>query len=130
MVTNNSIYINDTFNANPDGIFSILEYMKIFKGKKILVLTPLIELGDVSEEVHKKLAKEMAKKCDLVLLTNSNYYPVILQSAKEENAVKKFKLMGTKDLGLIKSMLTSGSVICFVGKESKKFLDALTLFNN
>mgnify|MGYP001558311664 FL=1 len=64
--------VDDAFNANPDGVVAAVEYMKIFKGKKILVLTPLIELGEEAEKIHERLGKEVTKVCDLVLLTNFN----------------------------------------------------------
>ena len=33
---NGMTLVDDTFNANPDGVLAAINYMKIFKGKKIL----------------------------------------------------------------------------------------------
>src|SRR3990172_37838 len=62
------------------------DYIKIYKGKKILVLEPLIELGKNAENDHIKLGQEIGKVCDFLFLTNDNYYKSIRSRIK--NGVK------------------------------------------
>lgn len=125
-ISGKSIIINDTFNANPNGITTILDYMKIFKGKKILVLTPLIELGPEAFRIHEYLGRKMADICDLILLTNSNYLKEITKMENVSLDRKKFKVVGTLEgKEIIEKNISKESIICFEGKEAKKIMDEL-----
>lgn len=44
--------IDDSYNANPDGVIFAIEYMSRFKGRKILVLGSMLELGVYSKKEH------------------------------------------------------------------------------
>lgn len=99
--------IDDTFNSNPDGVVAALEYLSLFKGKKYLVLTPLIELGKEAESIHRLIGERVFKLCDKVYLTNSNYYDCFRGNAEI--------LKGGK--------LPSDGVILFEGKEAGKILE-------
>ncbi|MBI4137208.1 hypothetical protein HY469_04055, partial [Candidatus Roizmanbacteria bacterium] len=70
----NVIYINDTFNANPDAVYAALNYIKRKKGTKVLVLQPLIELGRYADAVHEKIGEMAADICDHIILTNINWH--------------------------------------------------------
>ena len=107
--------VNDTFNTNPDGVIAALEYMKVYPGKKILVLTPMIELGKFAKEAHRKVAKLAAEVCDLVILTNKNYY--------REFKGKVWVGGGEKAVKKIREMLDKDGVAVFEGKETVKILE-------
>ncbi|RAP38772.1 hypothetical protein DID80_02325 [Candidatus Marinamargulisbacteria bacterium SCGC AAA071-K20] len=44
--------IDDTYNANPDGVRFALEYLATFKARKIMVLGDMKELGSTSKKEH------------------------------------------------------------------------------
>lgn len=71
---NGAIIVDDTLNANPQAVLVALSYMKIYKGKKVLILSPIIELGKNARLIHYDLAKEIGKICDILFLTNMNFY--------------------------------------------------------
>ncbi len=128
--TNNSIFIDDTFNANSDGVSAVLDYMKLFKGKRILVLTPLIELGNEAKAIHKKLSKKSIEICDLILLTNSNYGEIFLSEAAAGNVHEKVKVVNTNSaIELIRKEADEGGIVVFEGKEAEKILKQLTINN-
>ncbi len=52
---NNITLVDDTYNANPDGVIYALQFIKRFKGRKILVLGDMLELGKDSESEHQKI---------------------------------------------------------------------------
>ena len=115
--------VDDTFNANPDGVLAVVDYMKIFKGKKILVLTPLIELGGGAEKIHERLGKETAKVCDLVLLTNYNYHQAIISGAQKVSGETKIQIANPADgESLIRENVGKDGIVVFEGKESAKLL--------
>ncbi len=46
------VLIDDTYNANPDGVEYALQYLKRFSGRKILVLGDMLELGSYTSQAH------------------------------------------------------------------------------
>ncbi len=65
--------IDSTYSANPDGVIADLEYLKLFQGKKIIVMPCLIELGEAGESVHAKIGKKISEICDLGIVTTKEY---------------------------------------------------------
>lgn len=114
---NNNILIDDTFNANPDGVYVALDYLKDFSKKKVLVLQPLIELGKYAGVIHEKIGIEAAEICDQVILTNTNFNKYFLKGF----------IRGGGNLANISyypySLRFNDSVVLFEGKEATKLLD-------
>ncbi len=106
----NLYLIDNTFNSNPDGVYAALEYLRTFKGTKILVLQPLIELGKYTSEIHRKIGEKAAEICDFIIVTNKNFYDDLKRGVKNKKISH----------GNI-PQITEG-VILFQGKETEKFL--------
>lgn len=89
LVTSNlpSVIVDDTFSANPDSIISVLNYMETYKGKKILVLYPMIELGGNGAKEHFELGKQIGRVCDYLFLTNRNFYREITAGIEESRGL-------------------------------------------
>lgn len=75
--------IDATYSANPDGVLAALEYLKTWPGKKILVMPCLIELGQASGEVHKRIGKKIGEICDLAIITTRDRLKELRQGAHE-----------------------------------------------
>lgn len=60
--------IDDAYNSNPIGFKSALLKLKEFSGRKILITPGMVELGERSQEEHRKIAGLIAKICDYVIL--------------------------------------------------------------
>ena len=83
---NRMILIDDTFNANPDGVYTMMQYLKSLNKKKIVVLTPLIELGSQAKEIHQKIGRLAKSNIDLLILTNTNHqYDILKGIGNEKN---------------------------------------------
>jgi UDP-N-acetylmuramyl pentapeptide synthase len=65
--------IDDSHPTDPLSVRSSLEYMRIYNGKKILVLTPMTTIDKQTASDHYALAKEIATTCDYLFLTNRHY---------------------------------------------------------
>lgn len=119
--------VDDTFNANPDGVIATVDYMSGFKGKKILVLTPLIELGEEAEKIHERLGAEIGKICDLILLTNLNHSKAFISGAQTLSGVTKIQIVNTNvGTRLIQDNIDKNGVVVFEGKEAGRILHKLT----
>jgi len=76
--------IDSTYSANPDGVLSHLEYLKIWPNKKIIVMPCLIELGPASKEVHQRIGQKIAEVCDLAIITTKERFKEIKEIAGDK----------------------------------------------
>jgi len=105
---NNLNIIEATYSANPAGVISHLEYLKIWPGKKIIIMPCLIELGQSSKEVHKKIGQKINEVCDLAIITTRDRFKEI----KETTGAKAIFLEKPKEiLEKIKSFCQEDDVI-------------------
>lgn len=104
--------IDATYSANPNGVISHLEYLKLWRGKKVIVMPCLIELGEASERVHKNISQKIREICDLAIITTKECFPFLKKEAKEkviflqdsEKIFKKIKkYSGKEDIILLES---------------------------
>lgn len=62
--------INDCYNANPDSTSAAIEVLKDMpcKGRRVLILGDMLELGDYSEAGHRKVGEKAAEsKIDILI---------------------------------------------------------------
>lgn len=109
--------IDDTFNVNSQAVLAALDYLKLYRGNRIMVLTPLIELGTKASQVHLKLGRAIGQVCDYLILTNNNYFQDISLGVKETGKTKIIK-----GLNELPPDLKNDSIIVFEGKEARKYV--------
>ena len=80
--------IDDAYNANPDGTKMALDVLYNMPGKKIVISSGMIELGDQSYELNKELGKYM-KNCDEVILLGKDLTKPIYDGLMEIKYNKK-----------------------------------------
>ncbi len=80
---------NDAYNANPQSMIAALQTFANFsaKGKKIVVLGDMLELGEKSVELHKKVGETFPNGIDIII-TFGQYAHYIAEQAKLNNKVK------------------------------------------
>jgi len=78
---NNLNLLDATYSANPTVVISHLEYLKLWPGKKIIIMPCLIELGKASKEVHEKIGEKIAEVCDLAIVTTRDRVGEIKEGA-------------------------------------------------
>lgn len=123
------VIIDDTFNASPHAVKAVLEYMKIYKNKKILVLQPMIELGKMAKDEHYLLGKIVSNICDFLLLTNYNFYKEILKGILDQKGKCRVVVGSSSKLAaLLQSTAKKGDVVVFEGKESALVLEKFHSF--
>jgi UDP-N-acetylmuramoyl-tripeptide--D-alanyl-D-alanine ligase len=120
------ILLDDTSNTNPESVFAALEYMKLFRKKKIVVMQTMTELGKEANAMHKKIARQIAEQCETLFITNSDYLKLITTTVeKSRTNCKIYHLSKEKIVEYINENTKKGDIILFEGYESKEVLELL-----
>ena len=123
---NGTIFINDTFNNNPDAARAAIKYLSLAKGNKILVFQPMIELGKYANESHRQVGEYAAKYCDWIFLTNNNFYHYFQEGVTQVNPQMKASVLPLKEIAAqIKSIIKPEDMVIFKGKEAENVLKIL-----
>lgn len=117
--------IDDTFNASPESVAAAISYLNLSSKRKILVMSPLIELGKNSKLRHREIG-EKAAGIDILLLTNKNNLAEIQEGienmkAKTHIIVGSYTYLAEK----LRSLMQKGDTIVFEGKEAGIVLQKL-----
>jgi len=120
--------IDSTYSANPDGVIADLDYLKIYPGKKVIVMPSLIELGKTAKEVHYSIGAKIAQICQLAIITNSDHYEDIKNGAiakgmKEESIL----LIGDANLifGKVKTFCKEDDTILLEGRINESIISRI-----
>ena len=120
----NSVFIDDSYSANPDGVIAALDFLnETYQDyKKIIVFPGIIELGEKSEEVHRKLFNKIDEVCNIAYILNTKQQKI--------DSKNKCKFVFEKDFGkvasILKKELSENTVVLFesrgAGVVMNKFL--------
>lgn len=70
---NGTTLIDDAYSSNVDGFKEALSLLGRFSGRPRVLVTPgIVELGEKTLEIHKKLGEFCVGKCDMVLLVGKS----------------------------------------------------------
>jgi len=72
--------IDDSHNANLDGVLNALNLVQQFHLPSIIALDEIMELGDKAEDAHKKVAQAVAKLAPKAVVLLGKSYPDIIRS--------------------------------------------------
>jgi UDP-N-acetylmuramoyl-tripeptide--D-alanyl-D-alanine ligase len=111
--------ISSTYSANPDGVLAHLDYLKLWPGKKAIVMPCLIELGQSSKDVHYRIGQKIAEVCDLAVIATKDRLGEVRKGAvaagmKKENIV--FAERPSDAEKKIKEVIVRGDTILLEGR--------------
>lgn len=112
---NNVWVIDDSYNGNFDGIISGLAVLRRSYGRRIVLTPGLVELGEKTEEIHKKIGRLYAtEKVDLILLIKSKAVEFIVKGLKENN-FSNYKIYDSTEEAhaYLPNIIQSGDTIIF-----------------
>jgi len=112
------IILNASYSANTAGVIADLEYLKLYSGKKVIVMPCLIELGKNSKEDHKKIGEKIAEVCDLAIVTTKECLGDIKEKAKQVIFLEN----PDEILEKLKEFNGSDDVILLEGRLSKEII--------
>lgn len=80
------ITLDDSYNGNPDGVSAVIAFLASLKDYRRFYVTPgLVEMGLRTEEIHKRIGKQLAKaSIEKVILIENSVTSYIEQGLKEE----------------------------------------------
>ncbi len=77
--SNGVVFIDDSYNGNPDGVKVAIDFLTSIDGRRRFYVTPgLVEMGNMTEIVHKKIGYMLAKaQIEKVVLVKNSVTPFI-----------------------------------------------------
>ena len=78
------IWIDDSYNGNPDGAAAAIEFLKTLQGRRRWYVTPgLVEMGSRKEEIHREMGRRLAEAgIEKVVLIRDSVTPFIEEGLK------------------------------------------------
>jgi UDP-N-acetylmuramoyl-tripeptide--D-alanyl-D-alanine ligase len=74
------MYIDDAYNANPQGARAALDTLALCEGMARVLLTPgMVELGEQEQELNRQMGEYAAARCDFAILVDPKRGPAIRQ---------------------------------------------------
>lgn len=111
------LLIDDTYNASLDSIKSSLEILVKEKGKrKIAIIGDVLELGSYSEDIHRKIGKELLSN-NLDVIVTIGKETIYTDNYLEEHDFSNKYHFDNEIISreIIKSLLRSGDVVLIKG---------------
>lgn len=121
--------IDSTYSANPNGVISHLEYLKIWEGKKIIVMPCLIELGRASKEVHRRIGGAIGRVCNLAIIITKERFKEIKEGAIKAGLQKEKTLFleNPKEIfERIKNFCKPGDAVLLESRVPKELIGLLS----
>ena len=131
-LNNNIKLINDSYNASFESMQASIKYLSnMEQGRKIAVLGDMFELGDFSEELHRKVGVEVAKNSIDILLCTGENSKYIIEEAKN-NGMKEIYYFNTKEelYNKLKNKLIQNDNILIKASNGMKFYELAEWLKN
>lgn len=128
-VRDDLVLIDDTYNANPDGVIAGLNYLNLYKGFHKIVLFPgMLELGEHSVKEHNRVAEAISKISNFAYITSNDFADILQKSFNHLNFLN-FEVIAndkSKLLNEIKDQIAGRkSVILFISRGNDNIIKHL-----
>ena len=122
---NGALIINDAYNASFESMKVSLEFLAKHTGKrKIAVLGDMFELGEYTEELHRKVGKEVVKnKIDILICAGENSKYIIDEVKKHSNIKTYFMNNNEEIVEKLNQELKKGDVVLVKASNGMKFFE-------
>lgn len=117
IIKRNPVIIDNSYSANPTGVIFDVEYLKLYGGRRAVVMPCLIELGKASRDIHRKIGKKLKEVADLAIITTKDQFDVIQEEFPE--------LIYSENPDEILEKLKDFEVILIEGRVSKNILEKI-----
>ena len=108
--------IDDSYNANEDGVKASMEVLKTFDGRKIVVTPGLVELGKREGVANYEMGKLLAKTASLVIVIGNHNAEMLISGLIDggmERENRSFFKTLNKGNEYLNSIIKEGDVVLF-----------------
>jgi UDP-N-acetylmuramoyl-tripeptide--D-alanyl-D-alanine ligase len=134
LLKNETTLINDTYNASYDSMVSVIDMISKSKFKrKILLIGDILELGDYTEEIHRKIGKYIINKnIDIIILVGENIKYIYDELIKNNYNVDNIYVFNNEeDTHLfLKSLLRKNDIILIKGSHAMNLINIVEYLKN
>ena len=112
----NIVIIDDSYNANVDGVYAAMDVLDTFKGRKIVVTPGLVELGKMQSIANFEMGKTLAKHADLVIVIGKHNAVMLINGMIDEGMERehiKFAKNLNKGNQMLNEIIKEGDVVLF-----------------
>jgi len=122
---NGAVLINDSYNASYESMKASIEFLENYTGtRKIAVLGDMFELGEFSEELHRKVGKEVAQRNIDILICAGEASKYIIEEAKKNSKIKTYYFHNNEEIvENLSQELRKGDVILVKASNGMKFFE-------
>ncbi|MBI5019393.1 hypothetical protein HZB58_03920 [Candidatus Gottesmanbacteria bacterium] len=121
-----ALFIDDTFNNNPDAANAAIRFIGTRPSKKYLVFQPMVELGSYAESSHEDVGVTAAKYCDAILLTNGNFFESFERGVRSISSTVPLLVLPPSEIAMyIRNKVTKDDTVLFKGKDAEHSLHLL-----
>lgn len=120
--------LDSSYSANLNGVKAALEHLKLWKGSKIVVMPPLIELGPEGKRAHEEIGEKIAETCDYAFLAGRDYRKELLAGARK-GGMKEDRMVFAEDAkeiaGRVLALTKEGDAVLLEGRVPPTLLSLL-----
>ncbi|MBQ2835508.1 MAG: UDP-N-acetylmuramoyl-tripeptide--D-alanyl-D-alanine ligase [Clostridia bacterium] len=122
---NGAILINDAYNASYESMKASIEFLNNYTGtRKIAVLGDMFELGEFSEELHRKVGKEVTQKNIDILICAGENSKYIIEEAEKNPEIQTYYFNNNEEIvEKLSQELRNGDVILVKASNGMKFFE-------
>lgn len=121
-LSNDVLLINDCYNANYDSMKAGIEYLAKTKAeKKIAILGDMLELGEFSDELHRKVGEEVIKNDIDILITVGEKARIISDTVKTVNSNVYACESNQEAVAIAKSLMKKDDIIYIKASNGMRF---------
>lgn len=124
--------INDAYNASPASTKAALANLdKIAKGRKILVMGDMFELGKVEQKAHSDIGTEAGKYHVDIVLTRGKLTKFTAQAARKAGIKEVYECASHEEaLAVLNKVLQAGDTVLFKGSHGMHMEKIIELLEN
>ena len=124
-LNNGATIINDSYNASYESMKASLKYLSNRTDlRKIAVLGDMLELGEFSEELHRKVGEEVATNNIDVLICRGKYSKQIIEGAQKNKKLQIMELQSNDEIiKKLEEILKEGDVVLIKASNAMKFYE-------
>ncbi|NIM46776.1 MAG: hypothetical protein GTN40_01295 [Candidatus Aenigmarchaeota archaeon] len=118
-----SLIIDDSYNANPESTIGALKSLTLLKtkGRKIVALGTMNELGDYTEKGHQQVGSEVAKVADVLITVGEEARKFLATEAHKKGLSRNriFCFANSQDAGqFLRNFIVPNDVILAKGSQN------------